>query len=337
MTSCKNFPDADSIYILESEPGSRVHKCKKNQRGAYMCEGTVEDGFWKLEPGTNGQCLWMYCKTPFKVNNGSKDYSEYSDCRITNFPYYILDEGGKCSVHNIFTGGTPEGECQTVGKNGNNKMCCTEGEICDSKDCLQYKALDKYLVSQELNYKCDGGGFCTETSPGKGDFTNPFCDYQCTSLKYPEDYTCVNGYCQQVADPDTYGTSIDCQKDEDCGKNNKCDPKTKRCSVTFYDNMFCDINCNPPTEISFNCNKQTRACETVQDKTSGQYATYSDCAQACRAGLPDITDQLKGAPQDTVSWGTLTLVLLIVLANILVIYAVVYLINRGLAKKKTEL
>ncbi len=339
MTSCKKFPTAGAIYILEPGPRPLVHECNRNGAGdAYLCDGTVSDGFWKLAR-SGDKCRWMYCKTPFKINqDGSKDYTEYSDCRITNFPYYILEEGSGCSVHNIFTGDTAQDDCQTVG--GNNKTCCTKGAVCASEDCLQYKALDKYLVSKELNYKCSvdettGGPlpYCVESEPGKGDFTDPFCDYQCVGLAYPKNYTCVNGYCQKVADPDSYGNTVECQTDSDCGVSGTCDPDSKRCRIDFYDNEYCDAFCKISDDVSFTCNAQTKICDTLQDK-SGEYLSNSDCTKACAAGAGFSGRGEGPAPQQTVSWVTLTLVLLIILANVLVIYAVVWLINQGLARKK---
>lgn len=349
MTSCKNFPDEEKIYILDSNPETRTFGCKKSEDGKrYICEGSIDDGFWKLEDSGNDSCRWWRCNTPFKRNpdgspvidpsTGKVDNSDFSDCIVTNFPYYIIEQDDDtCSVHNLFTGDTPESACRTD-LEGASQTCCTAGNICDSTDCLKYKALDKYLVSTALNYKCDGA-YCVETEPGKGDFTNPYCDYQCVTLAYPKKYTCTHGFCQSVSDPTTYGKNITCENDEDCGKGNKCvsDEKGKHCEMTFYDNPYCDLICNPPDDVSFNCDKDTKICSTLQDD-SGKYKNQSDCVSACATGLDEgdfgelpVDDQNQKIPI-----GNLILYAVIIIANIVIIYALVFLFNKAMKKPEQK-
>ena len=191
--TCKSFPTSNEIFILDNKPGSVVHKCVKSGGDRYLCNGSINDGFWKLEK-KGGGCRWYKCDKPYDKNG---DTDDYSDCIVTNYPYFLKWDDNKCSVNNMFTGNVPEGDC------GGGKVCCTEGEVCDKSDCFQYKLLDKYLVSDDLSYKCNEYG-CVKVDSGKGDFTNPFCDYQCSSISHPKDYACINGYCQKVANKGSF-------------------------------------------------------------------------------------------------------------------------------------
>ena len=321
MATCnENFPTTDKIYIIDNSIAPVTRECIKNNMGNYYCDGLIQDGFWKLIKGENDVCRWVKCKLPFKADqynqpiykDGILDTSDYSDCVVTNYPYYFSNDGSSCSVHNIFNGDTVEDKCQ-ADSTGANEMCCTTGEICTSDDCINYKPYDKYLVSTGLDYDCKNGR-CVPVVPGQGTFTNPFCDYQCARMLYPKNFTCLNGYCQPVSDPSSY-------------------PKN-----TFFDNPLCDSQCDPKEDAIFNCDSKSRICVTAENK-SGKYKKYSDCYKDCQQ--PDIS--FSGLPSDNKTKETTSskiikfiLIVALILFNILIIYIAVYFFNKSLKKNNGQ-
>lgn len=239
---CDKIPN--EIYILGNQPQPKVNKCIK-KGNSWFCDGD-EGGFWKLngEQCRDGKINWFRCLTPFvKGKNGEVNYSDYSNCVLTNYPYYLTRDG-TCKVKDLQ--GNTVSEC-------NNDDCCEEGKVCDSLNCLGYKTSDRFLLSNTFNYKCDNGR-CVQTEYGKGDYTNPFCDYQCPKNYYQHNFACVDGVCKQVSNPQDY-------------------PVDK-----LYDNPYCDGHC--PSSVSFNCNKESKTCEKVEDK-SGEYPNFTACLTDC--------------------------------------------------------
>lgn len=284
---CDNFPSTDKIYILDNKPGSVVHACDKVTDDRYLCKGPINGGVWKLERNANG-CKWLKCSKPFSDND-----KDYSDCVITNFPYYLSWNGtDKCSVNNLFTGKTTKEDC------GGDKVCCTEGSVCNRTECSQFKALDKYLISDNLEYKCVDSQ-CTKTESGKGDFTNPFCDYQCSSVYYPKDYACINGYCQKVANKGSFPDN-----------------------TNYYDNPYCDSFCPTQNDISFNCVDDS--CIIVNNK-SGQYPDILTCTKNCgKNSTPSVSDSYTGISPYKL--------LAITIINVILIYAIIIIIKKIINK-----
>lgn len=262
MGSCT---DSNEIYILGNEPQPRVSKCIKNKNGDFLCGvsqntpsgDSGDNGFWKLKRNETG-CKWYRCKTPFvKDANGNIDYSDFSDCVVTNYPYYLSKgNNGICQVKTL-DGKIAENSCQ-------DDNCCVEGQRCSSFDCIEFKTDDRFLVGNEYNYKCNGVS-CERVANGRGDYTNPFCDYQCARNFYTKNYTCIpspdgseGNICKQVSDPENY-------------------PLDK-----LYDNALCDGHCPSDDDISYNCvgSGNTAKCEKITGK-SGQYQTFYDCYQVC--------------------------------------------------------
>lgn len=237
---CDKIPD--EIYILGSQPQPKVNKCIKKGNN-WFCTGD-EGGYWKLD---GDKCKWFRCLTPFvKGENGEIDYSNYSDCVLTNYPYYITSIDNKCQVRDL-TG--------NILTNCEGSNCCDENNTCDSLNCLQYKTSDRFLLNNTFNYKCDKGR-CIQTESGKGDYTNPFCDYQCSQNYYRHNFACVDGICKQVSNPDNY--PID----------------------RLYDNPFCDGHCPSDKNISYKCNRENNTCELIKDK-GGEYPNYTKCLSDC--------------------------------------------------------
>lgn len=267
--------DSNEIYILGNEPQPSVIKCDKNPNNDFICKnpgspGTSggDNGFWKLKRNETG-CKWYRCKTPFvKDVNGNIDYSDFSDCVVTNYPYYLSrDPKGACQVKTL-DGKIAENSCQ-------DDNCCVEGKKCSSFDCLEFKSGDRFLVNNEYNYKCNGVS-CEKVANGKGDYTNPFCDYQCARNAYPKNYACVpspdgsGNICKQVSDPEKY--PID----------------------QLYDNPLCDGHCVSDDNISYNCigSGNDARCQKITGKT-GKYATFYDCYQECGVKNEGVIETVK--------------------------------------------
>lgn len=249
MDKCVSFPTTEKIYVLDNKPAPNVFSCKKQGDNKYLCDGSINNAFWKLQRD-NKDCFWYKCSKPFIVkDNGEIDESDYSDCVPTHFQYYIQKEdNNKCNVYV-----THIGKIKTNCGN-NSTSCCTDGNTCNDTGCLRYKNLDRYIITTDLDYKCDGAD-CIKTEKGKGDYTTPFCDYKCASILYPKDYACINNYCQKVTNKESLPNQ------------------------TYYDNPYCDLNCPPTENTSFNCVEGE--CVAEQGK-GGQYSSFPDCYSNCK-------------------------------------------------------
>lgn len=265
MSKCNYIPNGDSIYILGETADVPVIECKKTTNSIgennYLCQGDIQNNLWKFSPGKNNQnCRWYNCRYPFTIqNNGENnvniDTNDYGGCIETNFPYVIEKNNNDCMVHNVFTGEQLEDSCNT------GLQCCTAGKQCDATDCMAYKAIDSYLVDGIRKYRCDNGR-CIETEPGKGEYTNPYCDYECLNRAYPKIYDCVDGVCLNVG--------------RDKG---------------VYDNPLCDAQCVLQKNLKYKCDNGECKVYTPDDKETdkksngtGQtkiYDTFKDCYKEC--------------------------------------------------------
>ena len=290
--------NSSEIYILGNEPQPSVIKCVKNDNGDFLCNPGKNDrgdnGFWKLGKNNYGY-KWYRCKTPFKKINGKIDYTDFSDCVITNYPFFLEKNGGVCQVKTL-DGKIVENSCQDA-------KCCTEGETCSSLDCVGYKSGDRFLIGNKYNYKCNGVS-CEKVADGKGDYTNPFCDYQCSSNNYPKNYTCIkqgdDNVCKQVSDPEKY-------------------PIDK-----LYDNPFCDGHCVSDDNISYDCIKQggENKCIQITGK-KGKYSTFYDCYQVCGKDT-DIIEKVKKEKYT---------VPIIIGINFILVFLILFFMSRVLKKE----
>lgn len=296
MSQCNYIPSSDSIYVIGETADNPVSECKKavNSKGEtnYLCDGNIQGNFWKFSPGTKGNnntnsaCRWFGCKNPFvRRENNTIDTNDYGDCLMTNFPYVIENHDSTCMVHDVFTGETREQSCN----NGTN--CCRKGSNCDALDCMGYKAIDTYLIDGIRKYSCKEGS-CVEVEPGSGQYSNPYCDYECLNQYYPTVYNCLNGVCQYVG-PDK----------------------------GVYDNAECDAQCPLDPNTKFVCKAQsdgTSECVVTNDPNEKGATDWKTCYATCQdAGgiIPDVKEEVNKTNYIFIIFLIINIILLFFLMN----------------------
>lgn len=289
--ACQNLDNVQDFQILGNEPQPKVYNCKKTG-DRFLCNTDSKKGdvgFWKLERG-NGKCQWYRCQNPFIIKDGEIDYSDYSDCVITNYPYYNTVSSGVCGVKDINQGNDFVQECK-------DKNCCEIDGVCNDLDCIAYKTDDSYLVNNDFSYKCDGGS-CVETAPGLGDYTNPFCDYQC-STRAGKKYSCINGICKEITDLSKYSPN------------------------DIYDNPLCDAMCKPRDDIGYICKDEK--CVSV-DKKDSVYSNLYDCQKKCGQEVVPSSDNKNVKKENYLP------VFLVFVLNLIAIILILFFTSRAFNK-----
>lgn len=305
--ACENLTSLSSFTILGNEPQPVSYECTKkelkNGDTRFLCDYNKtekdkgDNGFWKLEKKDN-KCQWYRCQNPFIIDkNGNISYDDYSDCVISNYPYYYTKTDNTCGVVNINQGNNFVQEC-------NDSSCCTKDKVCTDFDCAGYKPSDSYMVTNTFNYKCDGG-ICKETSPGLGDYTNAFCDYQCSSRAGAK-YTCI--------EETTSGEKV-CKE-----ISNLSEYKPEE----IYDNAFCDTMCKVADDTGYIC--KDNQCILV-DKKDATYDNRYDCDKKCNP-----KNNVAPKPEKTIKKVDYIPVILVVVGNFIAIILILIFTSKAFNK-----
>ncbi|MBW2733250.1 MAG: hypothetical protein JRH20_12725 [Deltaproteobacteria bacterium] len=173
--------------------------------------------------------------------------------------------------------------CEAHAECGDDARCCGEdgekscyiGNCCGDEDC---ETLDETCVGNTCRVACDAQGACATGS------------------------TCCQGYCYQgdcCANPDcsdgkvcSTNHCVYCQRDDQCGSGNICDPTTGRCQVGCNGTSLCVGGsvccgtlglCAPGASCSGSCFTGTCCDDDDCPMGQGRCAPDHTCREACTA------------------------------------------------------